>query len=221
MRRHDYQLATSGREDARKERRRFRHPELYRDEEEFSDVDNVVVICPAHHGCASATETDNRSLSAPPVEPASTKIVYLETKKVLLQDLLQSTWGRIQQQEEIEYERIVELFTRLRKTRTPTQGRNILEAFEGFVDQFAGAIAYVTIKTGSGEKIYGEYPAVELKVKGIRERGRFRCWTVEVGNSVEFVMEPLPDQEISEDRERQIDEWLQKSLGDDDAPQND
>jgi hypothetical protein len=98
---------------------------------------------------------------------------------------------------------------------------NVLEEFEGFVDKFDGEVAHVTLKTSSGETFYGEYPAAELKAQGIRERRRFKCWTVEMGPRVEFVMEPIPDQQLSEERERQLDEWLRKSLGDDDAPQND
>jgi hypothetical protein len=131
--------------------------------------------------------------------------------------------GSFQQKEEMEYELIVELVTFLRRLRsrmTRISG-TVLEEFEGFVDKFDGGVAHVTLKTESGETFYGEYPAAELKAQGIRERRRFKCWTVEVGPSVEFVMEPIPDREISEERERQIDEWLRESLGDDDAPQND
>jgi hypothetical protein len=108
----------------------------------------------------------------------------------------------------------------LRSRLTRISG-NVLEEFEGFVDQWDGDVAHVTLKTQSGETFYGKYPAAELKAQGIRERRRFKCWTVEVGSGVEFVMEPIPDRELSEERERQIDEWLRKSLGDDDAPQND
>lgn len=85
---------------------------------------------------------------------------------------------------------------------------NVLEEFEGFVDRFDADIAHVTLKTMSGETFYGEYPAAELKAMGIGERRRFKCWTVEHGSSVNFVMEPIPDAAISDYRERQIDQWL-------------
>lgn len=207
MRRHEYQLASSGTEDARKPFRRSRQPDLYSVEVESFDVDTRPELPRLHHESHAV--------------PESMKIVYLEAMESLLRDRLQLTWGRVQQQEEMEYERIVEHFTRMRQNRKPAISGNILEAFEGFVDKFEGDVAYVTLKTASGEKIYGEYPASELKVKGIREFRRFKCWTVEVGSCVEFVMESISDQELSEQRERELNEWLLKSLGDDDAPQND
>jgi hypothetical protein len=141
----------------------------------------------------------------------------------LLRDRLQSNWGRVQQQGEMEYEPFVERVTLLK--RPPTWltriSGNVLEEFEGFVDQYDGDDAHVTLKTQSGETIHGVYPASDLKAVGIREHRRFKCCTVEVGSSVQFVIEPIPDQELSQERERQIDEWLRNSLGDDDAPQND
>ena len=93
--------------------------------------------------------------------------------------------------------------------------------FEGFVDRFDGPIAHITLTTASGEAFHGEYLAEVLKARGISERRRFKCRVVEVGDRVEFVVEPIPDKEISAERERQLDEWLRASLGSDDAPQND
>jgi hypothetical protein len=219
MRRHQY----PSREDVRKERRRPRHGEVYQVEGESFNADNMVVYCPRHHGGTTAPETHVHYSQVQPVDPASAKLVYLEAMQALLRDRLQSTWGRVQQKEEMEYEPIVELVTLLRRlpSRMTRVIGNVLEEFEGFVDKFEGDVAHATLKTQSGETFYGEYPAAELKAQGIRERRRFKCWTVEVGPGVEFVMEPIPDRELSEERERQIDEWLRESLGDDDAPQND
>jgi hypothetical protein len=182
----------------------------------------MMFLCP-HHGSTPAPETHDLYSHIQPVDPSAAKLVYLEAMRSLLRDRLQLTWGRVQQKEEMEYEPLVEWVTVLRQLRsrlTRISG-NVLEEFEGFVDQWDGDVAHVTLKTQSGETFYGKYPAAELKAQGIRERRRFKCWTVEVGSGVEFVMEPIPDRELSEERERQIDEWLRKSLGDDDAPQND
>jgi hypothetical protein len=181
-----------------------------------------MVFYPAHHASTPAPETHDLDSPIQPFDGLSEKLVYLEARQSLLRDRLQSTWGRVQQQEEMEYEPFVERVTLLRRQSRRNRIRgNILEGFEGFVDQFDGDVAHVTLKTQSGETFYGEYPAADLKAQGIREHRRFQCWTVEVGSGVEFVIEPIPDRELSEDRERQIDEWLQKSLGDDDAPQHD
>ncbi len=222
MRRHQFKLASPGWEDARKDRRRSRLADVYHVEGEPFTSDNAIIVCPAHHGSA-APEADDHLPQAQPVDPAAAKLVYLESMQALLRGRLQSTWGRVQQNEELEYEPIVELVTLLRRVRsrmTRVAG-NVLEEFEGFLDKFDGDVAHVTLTTGSGETFYGEYPAAELKAHGVRERRRFKCWTVEVGPSVEFVMEPIPDRALSEDRERQLDEWLRQSLGDDNAPQND
>lgn len=220
MRRHQFQPAFLGREDARKERRRSREGEVYHVEAGSVHADNLTLVCPPHHGGISAREIYHRFPQTSSVNPASEKLVYLEARQALLRDRLQSTWGRVQQKEEMEYELIVDLLRQLRSRTTSVSG-NVLEAFEGFVDKFDNGVAHVTLKTESGETFYGEYPAAELKAQGIRERRRFKCWTVEVGPSVEFVVEQIPDRELSEERERQLDEWLRKSLGDDDAPQND
>jgi hypothetical protein len=222
MRRHEF-LLVLGREDARKERKRALRGELYDIEWESLCADSAVFVCLAHHGSTSSPDTQEIWSHTQPVDPSFAKLVYLEATQALLRDRLQPTWGRVQQKEELEYEPIVKLVAVLRRLRSQMtkQSENVLEEFEGFVEKFDNDVAHVTLKTKSGEIFYGEYPAIELKAQGIRERRRFKCWTVEVGPSVEFVMEPIPDRELSEERERQIDEWLQKSLGDDDAPQND
>ena len=103
MRRQEYQFASPGTEEPRKPFRRSRQPDLYRVEIESFDVDTRPELPRLHH------ETN--------AVPESMKIVYLEAMKSLLRDRLQLTWGRVQQQEEIEYERIVEHFTRTNQNR--------------------------------------------------------------------------------------------------------
>jgi hypothetical protein len=96
-----------------------------------------------------------------------------------------------------------------------------LEEFVGFVDQIDGDMAYVTLTSQTGETLYGEYPASELKARGIHERRRFKCRTIDAGSHVEFDLEPIPDREVSEERERAIRDDIRKSLGDNDGPQDD
>lgn len=92
----------------------------------------------------------------------------------------------------------------------------LIEEFEGVVDKVDGDLAFVTLTAkDTGETLLGEYPSAKLVELGIHERRRFRCRTVSCGEGVKVEMEPIPDREISKERERQIDEWLQKSLGDD------
>jgi hypothetical protein len=93
--------------------------------------------------------------------------------------------------------------------------------FEGFVDKFDKDVAHVTLKTQSGGIIHAKFPVDALTAQGVYERRRFRCWFARVDSAIGLVVEPIPGREISEDRERQLDDWLRKSLGDDDAPQND
>jgi hypothetical protein len=89
----------------------------------------------------------------------------------------------------------------------------ILEEFEGFVDQIDGDVAHVTLKTRAGEVLYGEYPAAEFRARGIHERRRFKCRTIDGGLNVEIDLEAIPDREVSEERERAIEEELQELLG--------
>ncbi len=146
----------------------------------------------------------------------SAKLLYRASMRAQERDRLQQTWGRIQQIGEKEYEMLVEWL------KTPlAESRTVLEEFFGFVDQIDGDVAYVTLTTRSGEQLYGEYPASELKASGIHERRRFKCRTIESGAQVEFELEPIPDGEVSEERERAILEKIQKALGDNDGPQDD
>jgi hypothetical protein len=118
---------------------------------------------------------------------------------------------------EMDYEPLGEPAAALKR-----QGaRPVLEEFLGFVDQIDGDVAHVTLTAQTGEKLYGEYPAAELKARGIHEHRRFKCRTIEAGLGVEFDLEPIPDCEVSEERERAIEAELRELLGDDDGPQDD
>lgn len=73
----------------------------------------------------------------------------------------------------------------------------------GFVDKFDGDTAFVTVTADTGEIFYiDSVPADILKAKGIKERRRFT-----------ITLEPIPDVEISEEREREINRQLE-GLGD-------
>jgi hypothetical protein len=98
----------------------------------------------------------------------------------------------------------------------------IIEEFLGFVDKIDGDVAYITLTSiATGEKFFCEYSDKEL-TQEFREHRQFKCRTVEVGpTTVEIEFEAIPDQEITPEREQEIDEWLNRTLGDDDEPQND
>jgi len=90
-----------------------------------------------------------------------------------------------------------------------------LENFEGFVDQMRDGIAYVTLKSVEhGDMMYGTYPAAELLAKGIRERRRFKCSTIEAGTAVEIQLEAIPDRVLTPEEEKAIYERIDSVLGD-------
>lgn len=91
----------------------------------------------------------------------------------------------------------------------------ILENFEGFVDQIRDGIAYVTLKSVEhGDTMHGTYPAAELLNKGIRERRRFKCATVENGPAVEIQFEAIPDKALTPEEEKEIYDRIERMLGD-------
>jgi hypothetical protein len=155
--------------------------------------------------------------------PLSAKVLYLEAMQAQVRDRFQETWGRVQQKGEMEYEPFVAFVAALKRLRArlSAETRTVLEEFVGFVDQIDADVAYITLKPQTGEALNGEYPAAELNAKGIYERRYFKCRTIEAGSHVEFDLEPIPDRELSEERERAIEDRLRKSLGDDDGPQDD
>jgi hypothetical protein len=76
--------------------------------------------------------------------------------------------------------------------------REVLEEFTGFVERTEAGVAYVTLTAPTGETLWGEYPAAKLEAKGIRERRRFICRTVSVGDCVGIELTAVPDCEVTE-----------------------
>ena len=157
----------------------------------------------------------------------SSKVFYLFAVHILDRERLQPSWGRIQQQGEVDYDLIVSLLARHRKrewlaARQPSRRRVALEEFEGFVEEVDDEVAYVTLKDKTGQKLQGEYPASELETLGIHERRRFYCRTFDVGGgNVKIELSAIPDRQVSEERQRAIDEELRRAMGGDDGPEDD
>ncbi|HWL08246.1 MAG TPA: hypothetical protein VNQ76_07575 [Planctomicrobium sp.] len=220
MRRYSSQWDTPDREVVCRKDRHFRPGQTFGIGKNFPNEGEVSFVC-LYDVDITMPEVLDFYFQAPSAEHSSDKHAFLETMRALIGGQFLPTWGRVQQKEELEYERLIEQVAVSQPAHLQGYVENVLEEFEGFVEKFEGGVAHVTLKTQTGETLYGEYPAVELKTNGIRERRRFKCWTVERGSSVDFMMQPIPDRELSNDRVRQIDDWLQESLGDDDALQND
>ena len=108
--------------------------------------------------------------------------------------------GRIQQKGEMEYEPVVALVTRLKRLREQLAGGSALS--------WRGSSGSWTKSTGTWLMLHSPprrgkpftAVAAELRARGIHERRRFKCWTIDVGSHVEFKLEPIPDQEVSEER---------------------
>lgn len=96
------------------------------------------------------------------------------------------------------------------------QKETILERFEGFVEQIQNDTAYVSLKSEYGDILYGQYPASKLTQMGIFERRRFTCITKNVGGKVHVCLTPIPDIELSDQREREIQQEIERALGSDD-----
>lgn len=99
----------------------------------------------------------------------------------------------------------------------------VLEEFNCVLDKIdEDGVAYVTLKSESGEELWGEYPAAELAAHGVRERRRFKYRVVESDdNVISDEIEAIPDVELSRERIQQIHEKVERMLGDDDLPQSD
>lgn len=156
----------------------------------------------------------------------SSKELYLAAAQMLDRDRLQFTWGRIQQQVELDYEKLSNVISvprRWRMTGETQQIRHgtVLEEFEGVLDKLEGDVAHVTLTSKlNGDVLLGEFTAAEMAAAGIRQGRRFECRVAEVGNSTETELKSIPDRKLSAERKREIEEALSK-LGDDDAPQDD
>jgi hypothetical protein len=74
---------------------------------------------------------------------------------------------------------------------------------EGFLEKIEEDIAIVVIKTGEGDDIEATLPASWFAE--CKERRRFFC---------HLEIEPIPDIEITPEREKEITEQIEKALGD-------
>lgn len=83
----------------------------------------------------------------------------------------------------------------------------------GFVDQMNESQSYITLTLSSGETMDGIVSTDTLKCHGIRERRRFKYQIVERDGVIEALFEDIPDIEVSEDREREINEYINQMLG--------
>lgn len=155
-----------------------------------------------------------------PANPMSPKGLYLDTQRVQAPDCLQSNWGRIQRKSEVDYEKFLMVLIQFNKPSKP-QDSSIIEELEGFVDHIDDETAYVTLTSSDGEVLYGEYPAQDLLAQGIHEHRRFKCRTIDLGQTVKIELEAVPDRVVSQVREKEMADELNKLLGDDDAPQDD
>jgi hypothetical protein len=87
------------------------------------------------------------------------------------------------------------------------------ERFEGFVEKVEEDVAYVTLESERGERLHGPYPADELAAKGVGERDRFWLTLTDAGDSVRFDLQLIPRKVISPERQRQIRQEIELSLG--------
>lgn len=88
----------------------------------------------------------------------------------------------------------------------------ILERFTGVVEHIDGKTAFVTLTTESGEELIWEYSADEFGKLGICERRRFTCQTIIMRGEVQVHFQPIPDIEVTQDEEvemnRELDELI-------------
>jgi hypothetical protein len=138
-------------------------------------------------------------------------------------DQVFANWGRIQQAEGTDYAMLLGESSQLDSSAecATDLSDEVLEEFQGFVDKISGDVAYVTLRTIAGEILWSEFPVSELAARGIRERRRFKCWTVRLNSEVRLKLEAIPDAPFSAEDEHRLEERLRRDLGDDDAPQND
>ncbi len=88
----------------------------------------------------------------------------------------------------------------------------MLESFEGFVEQIDGDEAYVSLKSEFGDTLNGVYPAHKLAERGIKERRRFTCCTIDRGDHVDVELMPVSDLDVSLTEQRAIAERINRIL---------
>jgi CHAT domain len=93
------------------------------------------------------------------------------------------------------------------------EGSDVLETFDGFVDRIEGDTAYVTLESRlNGDVEEGTYSASELAGMGIHEQSFFVFKSVEVGDAIRPVLEPVPRQSLAADVVREIDAKIDQLL---------
>lgn len=221
MTRHDFVTAIVG-ESALAEHLRGRRGDYYAEAPDRVSLSDWYSMCSGYAVVDLGTERQEPPPPAASIIASCAKRLFLEARQPLVSGQPQPTWERIQRQGDMDSEPPARLAAAApwRGWRLSAETRTVLEEFEGFVDQIDGEVAYITLTPTSGEPLYGEYPAAELRAKGIHERRRFKCRTIEAGRHISFEVEPIPDLEVSKERERAIEEELRKLLGDDDGTQH-
>ena len=83
----------------------------------------------------------------------------------------------------------------------------VQEHFDGFVDFVEDGVAYVTIKSREhGDELSGQYSAALLNAKGIKEKNRFLCKTVRVGEATRVDVEAVPKVVVTKEQIQEIDD---------------
>jgi hypothetical protein len=89
----------------------------------------------------------------------------------------------------------------------------VLETFDGFVDRIEGETAFVTLQSrANGDVEEGTYPASELAKMGIHEQSCFVFKTVNLGNAIRPVFEPVPQKPLADEVLREIDSKIDQVL---------
>jgi hypothetical protein len=158
---------------------------------------------------AIRTSIRREDLQVPEIRRTDYKALALESAKSGGRDNLRLNWGRMQLANEAAYACISPAPVRRLEKKT------VLESFEGFVDQIVGDIAFVTLNSEHGDTLIGQYPADKLAEKGIRERRRFKCDTVEVGGKVRVELAAIPDAVLSAAEEQAIRDEIEQLFGPD------
>lgn len=81
----------------------------------------------------------------------------------------------------------------------------IEQKYEGFVEQFDGDVAHVTLETTEGEILWAECTTAELMAVGIQEKRRFKCRVI---SRTEF--QAIPDKKLTPERKQEIEETLSR-----------
>jgi hypothetical protein len=93
------------------------------------------------------------------------------------------------------------------------EGKTVLETFDGIVDRIEGDTAFVTLQSrANGDVEKGTYSASQLARMGIHEQSCFVFKTVDVGNAIRPVFEPVPQEPVAAEVVREIDSQIDQPL---------